>query len=153
MFTHWLLLQGLVNTDRGWSLLHSLLRISSSCSMKGWRWWSSSTEPPSTSTCSFSCSTRSSMGNREREERGNRHWYKPQNPLQGVAESPDFHHPGFPTHSLLHFSHVPMQVYVHYFILCGSPFVLYFLMEHSIMQLECLLEFFLTVLVTVCNCS
>lgn len=42
-------------------------------------------------------------------------------PTVRVAESPDLNSPGFPTHSLLHFSHVPMQINVHYFLLCGSP--------------------------------
>lgn len=45
-----------------------VLRIYSSCSMKVWQWWSSSTGPQSMSTCLFSCSTRSSMGNRFQEK-------------------------------------------------------------------------------------
>lgn len=46
--------------------LPSLLspRTSCSCSMRVWLWWSSSTGPPSMSTCSSSCSTRSFTGNR-----------------------------------------------------------------------------------------
>ena len=46
------------------------LRISCSCSMRAWLWWSSSTRPPSTSTCLYSCSTRSSMENKGSWE----HW-------------------------------------------------------------------------------
>jgi len=67
-------------------------RISSSCSMKVWRWWSSSTEPPSMSTCSFSCSTRNFTGNRKRIK-GLRTLIQTTRPALRVAESPDLNHP------------------------------------------------------------
>lgn len=78
------------NSSVVWLLLFfPLLRICSSCSMKAWRWWRSSTGPPSMSTCLFSCSTRSFMGNRwtKRMEKETDTELKWLDPLYRVAAS------------------------------------------------------------------
>lgn len=118
------------------SLCCLFLRISSSCSTKAWRWWSSSIGPPSMSTCSFSCSTRNFTGNRKRKDKR--------------ATDTDLNHKTHfegcrkprPEPSWLRYTFPAALLSCAYANFCALFFIMWiticalFLMEHSIVRLE-----------------